>query len=223
MSETNESVITVDVTHEEELAADGFDLFVHVRGLSLFTGSSAFEKAAEVKSLVSAVVAAGITRSDVALVGVHVDVESGLLSKSSSARYSLRIRSADCECLSRVLSSIASAKNVTVDSLDWRYPEGETAKQAWLRAAATKARGRAEAIADALGMMIHHVVRVTTPLGGTSPMHHQPRPSGIGYGSIPTKSLRGGGQVDLGLEVAPTKRVELDVRVELTARPRSDA
>ena len=63
MSEPIETLITVDVTHEEELGADGFDLFVTVRGSSLFTGSSAFDKAAEVKSIVASAIAAGTVRA----------------------------------------------------------------------------------------------------------------------------------------------------------------
>src|SRR5262249_48576252 len=147
MLDSPETVLTVDLDHEEELGADGFDLFVTVRGSSVITGNTAFEKAAEVKALVTGLVSTGVQREDVSLVGAQVDVESGLLSKSSSARYALRIRSHATDRLAAVLSVIASAKNASIDRLEWRYPEGEDAKQRWLRIAVTKARGRAEAMA----------------------------------------------------------------------------
>lgn len=214
-TETVLTVLTVDVTHDEELTADGFDLFVTVRGSSVFTGSAAFEKAAEVKSLVSAVVAVGIVRTDVSLVGVHVDVESGLLSKSSSARYSLRVRASNSERLGPVLSAVAAARNATVDQLEWRYPEGESAKEAWLAAAVTKARGRAKAMAAALGLTIARVKSVRTPLEGNVAFAGGPVHMTTSYGMAKSRSR--GDQVDLGLEVAPTKKVETSARVEFVA------
>jgi len=222
MGDTSETVLTVDVTHEEELAADGFDLFVTVRGSSVFTGRSAFDKAAEVKALVASVVSIGVVRDDISLVGLQVDVESGLLSKSSSARYSLRVRSHEVDKLTGVLSAIASAKNATVDRLEWRYPEGEEARHGWLRAAARKARGRADAMAEALGIAITGIKRVSAPIAAAI----TPVPGMQGGGMESYSSSYGGapapgrsGRVDLGLEVAPTKRVEIDVRVELLAKP----
>jgi len=205
------TIIRVDVTHEEELVADGFDLFVTVRGSSVFTGRAAFEKAAEVKSLVEGVRVVGLGRDDVSLVGVQVDVESGLLSKSSSARYSLRMRAGEVERLADVLTAVASAKNATVDRLVWRYPEGEDARQAWLRAAVASARGRADAIAGGLGLRVTGVRRVITPVA--PPM---PRPVMLGAPqAAPTRGR--GGSVDLGVDVAPTRQTAIDVRVDFVA------
>jgi uncharacterized protein YggE len=220
MPPTPPTVIAVDVTHDEELDADGFDLFVTVRGSSVFTGRAVFEKAAEVRALVDSLGAAGIARADVTLMGLHVDVESGLMSKSSSAVYSLRVRSNQVEQLAAAVTAIAQAKSATVSRLAWRYPDGEETTQAMLRSAIRKARGRAEAMAEGAGLRIDSVSRVTTPGAVIEPSPAGPPPPGLAYGSgAPALGMDRARRVDLGLEVAPTRRVSVAVIVELTAVP----
>jgi hypothetical protein len=219
MQSVDKSIIAIDVIREEYLSANGFDVFVTIRGASFFTGNTAFEKAEEVKSLVEAIVAAGVPRSDVSLVGVRVDVESGFLAKSSSAHYSLRVRSNDCDKLSSVLSAVSSAKNVKIDALEWRYPEDEAAQQTWLRLAVADARGRANAIAEGLGLTITGVERVTTPISpATSRSTSSPGSEWGGRPGAPSLRRRTT-EVDLGLEVAPMKRVDIEVHAEFAAQP----
>ncbi len=221
MSPTPPTVIAVDVTHDEELEADGFDLFVTVRGSSVFTGRAVFEKAAEVRALVDSLGAAGIARTDVTLMGLHVDVESGLMSKSSSAVYALRVRSSQVEQLAPAVTAIAQAKSATLSRLVWRYPEGEETTQAMLRSAIRKARGRAEAMAEGAGLRIDSVSRVTTPGAVIEPVPGGPPHLGSpAYGSgAPGIGMDRARRVDLGLEVAPTRKVSVAVIVELTAVP----
>ncbi|MBC7809310.1 MAG: hypothetical protein H7145_24510, partial [Akkermansiaceae bacterium] len=52
--------ITISAQADEELEASGADIYVAVRGASLFSGDSALKKAREVAGLVTALVEVGI-------------------------------------------------------------------------------------------------------------------------------------------------------------------
>src|SRR5262245_16129339 len=92
--------IVVSATHHH---ADAADLHVIVRGSSLVTGSAALKKAAEARRLVEDLAAAGLADEDVALQGVSAEVSSGLLGRSSTAQYRLRVRVRDLDRLPDVL------------------------------------------------------------------------------------------------------------------------
>jgi uncharacterized protein YggE len=209
VAESRETLITLDAGHEEHLVADGFDVFVTVRGSALFAGNAAFEQAAEVKALVSEVAAAGVSQDDISLVAVHVDLESGVLSKSSSARYTVRICGHDTGQVGDVLTCIAAAKNASIDRLIWRYPEDEGVQRRCLTAAGRKARERAEAIAEGFGLSVSDIRRIVSPVADTTRTFD-------GGASMPTVG-RSPNVIELGLGAPPTKRVRVDVRVEFVA------
>jgi uncharacterized protein YggE len=132
--------------HREEIYASHANLFVTVRGSSVFSGNEAMKKAREVSQLVEALTSSGLSKDAIQLLGVHLETASGALLKSSSAIYRLRVR---CE----MLDIIAAQKNSTLERIEWKYPE-EAAREQGLDAAIAKGKARAEKVAAALGVKL---------------------------------------------------------------------
>ncbi len=156
-------LLRVVITREDELEASHADLRVTVRGSSLVTGSAALTKAREVAALVSALGGIGVPEGSIRVEDVAVQVESGLLTKSSSATYTLKIRCAKLESLADVLGVITSQKNVQLGHIDWGYPESDDLRTRALVDCATRATERARRIADALGVKLLGVHRFGEP------------------------------------------------------------
>jgi len=85
-------LIEVVANIEEDVAADGVDIQVSVDGSSLFTGRAALSKAREVHQLVEALAQVGVPENQIFVEGIRATTTSGIFSKSSSAHYSLRVR-----------------------------------------------------------------------------------------------------------------------------------
>jgi uncharacterized protein YggE len=154
------SAIEVSAHHEEDVAADRVDLFVDVEGSSLFTGRAALSKAREVHQLVNELALVGIPEDQIFIESVRATTTSGIFSKSSSARYSLRVHCRSIERLGDVLGAIASQKNVSMNQMDWGYDESPTASARRLGACAAIAKEKARAIADALGVRLGAPYRI---------------------------------------------------------------
>src|SRR5690606_37042886 len=87
--------IKISTSYKEEISATHADLHVTVKGSSIVSGNEAMKKAKEVNQLVETVTSFGVKSEAVTLQGVHLETESGVLLKSSSAIYRLKIRCED--------------------------------------------------------------------------------------------------------------------------------
>ena len=203
--------ILVTVSHEEEIEADHADLFVTIRGASLFTGQAALTKAREVAQLVAALQAVGISDSEIRLQGVRADVTSGVLGKTSSATYSLKIRCARLEMLAETLGAITSQKNTSLQSLVWGYADNEEQKLQWLDACIAQANAKAQRVAAGLEVRLLGVVSFsetyTDPEAGVSP-RSQSDGFGVSRARNPSTFTE-----DLGMEVSHTKTIKLTISV----------
>src|SRR5215469_17989490 len=86
-----ETTISITATRKQEVSADKADLQVTIKGSSLVTGSAALKKAKEVNELVTALLAVGVKEDELSLRGIQVQSSNGVLTRSTSASYSLRI------------------------------------------------------------------------------------------------------------------------------------
>jgi uncharacterized protein YggE len=198
-------VIIVSAQHEEELAADRAEVLVSVEGSSLVTGRAALQKAKEVSRLVEELAKVGI--GEPALEGVRAEVSSGILSKSSSANYRLRVKIDELALLPDALGAITGAKNVRLEALLWRYPESVEKQAGWLKAALADANLKAAAMAEALGTKIVGVHKCTE-----QPIN-EAAPQAAYFGGDMTRA-RKSANVDLGFELGHKKRVGVSVTVE---------
>src|SRR6185437_2133667 len=88
---------------------------------------------------------------------------SGLLTKSSSATYTLRVRCNKLDTLADVLGAITSQKTVELQNLEWGYPDDEALRTGWLVKCAQRANERAKQLSEALGVKLLGVHRFGEP------------------------------------------------------------
>jgi uncharacterized protein YggE len=151
--ESKPDTIKISASHREEIFADRADLFVTVKGSSVFSGDQAMKKAREVSELVEALTSFGLNPDAIHLQGVHIETSSGTLLKSSNALYRLRIHCEKLDQLAELLDIIASQKNAALERIQWKYPE-ETAREHGLETALGKAKSKAEKVASSLGVKL---------------------------------------------------------------------
>jgi len=150
---TKPDTIKISASQREEISASHADLFVTVKGSSVVSGDQALKKAKEVSQLVEALTSFGLSPEAIHLQGVHIETSSGVLLKSSSATYRLKVKCEKLDQLAEVLDIIASQKNATLERIDWKYPE-EAARERGLEAALAKAKSKADKVARSLGVKL---------------------------------------------------------------------
>ncbi len=149
-----ETTISVTATRREEIKADKAELHVTIKGTSLVTGSAALKKAKEVNQLVTALIAVGVKEDEISLQDIQVESSNGMLTRTSSASYSLRVRCSNLDLLGEILGAISGQKTVTLDQLLWRYPDHKELRMQWLEGGIAEAKERAARIAAALGVKL---------------------------------------------------------------------
>ena len=210
--EYNPDVLVITAKHEESVSAERAVLFVTVQGASLVTGRAALKKAKEVKSLVEALETCGVTESDIGLEGVHAQVSSGILGKSSSATYRLRIQCDELDALPDVLGAITSAKNSELDQLVWRYPESAEQQAQWLRLCIAQANTKAEAAAAAMGVRPVGVHRLTEQVLNDPDSKVRQHDATIQFAAPSIARARS--TPDMGFDLSHQKRAGMRVSVE---------
>lgn len=147
-------IIVVELSAEHELEADYVDAVVEVKASEFFTGNAAFINAREVASLVSKMEELGVLASAFTLQAVQAETSEGLLSRSSSARYTVRIRLVDMGRVGDVLAAISGLKQATLRELRWGYTRELEARQDWLEALARESVKKARRVAAGLGVAL---------------------------------------------------------------------
>jgi uncharacterized protein YggE len=151
--ESKPDTIKVSASQREEISANHADLFVTVKGSSVFSGDQAMKKAKEVSQLVEALTSFGLSPEAIHLQGVHIETASGALLKSSSATYRLKVRCEKLDQLAEILDIIGGQKNAALERIAWKYNEEEARERA-LMAALEKAKSKADKVAKSLGVKI---------------------------------------------------------------------
>ena len=205
--ESKPDTIKVSAYNREEILASHADLFVTVRGSSVFSGNEAIKKAREVSELVDELTRLGISTENIHLQGVHIESSSGALLKSSSAIYRLRIRSEKLEQVAELIDIFASQKNATLERIDWKYPE-ETAHERGLEAALVKAKVKAEKIAAIMGVKLLGVYDfIENTYDQEAPIPFQPQ-------AVMMKSrMAESAEPSLGMEIQHSKTVQVNVEI----------
>lgn len=151
--DTKPDTIKVSATHREEIFASHANLYVTVKGSSLFSGNEAMKKAKEVSQLVDALTRFGLSPEAIHLQGVRIETASGTLLKSSSAIYHLKVKTETVDQLAGLLDIIAEQKNASLERIEWKYPEDE-ARERGLESAIAKGKAKAEKVAAAMAVKL---------------------------------------------------------------------
>ncbi len=171
-------LIAVRETASSDVNASGATLAVRIAGQSFFTGNEAFKKAAEVANLVSALKELGLSEDDVHLLNVSTEVESGILTKTSSATYHLRVNCQSIELLGRVLAAISSQKNSRLAAISWQYPDLARTTRDLIQTAVHAAKDAARAVADSLAVPLLGVHKLSYDISGLDTELRVPEVSG---------------------------------------------
>ena len=151
--ESKPDTIKVSSTYKEEIPATHADLHVTVKGSSIVGGNEAMKKAKEVNQLIEALTSFGLKSEAVTLQGIHIETESGVLLKSSSATYRLKIRCEELGQLAGLLDVISSQKNAALEKIEWKYNEDE-ARERGLSIALEKVKIKAQKIAASFNVKL---------------------------------------------------------------------
>jgi uncharacterized protein YggE len=203
--------ITATVSRREEIRADKVDIHVTIKGSSLVTGNAALKKAKEVSQLVSALLEVKIKEEDITLTSVHAESSSGILGKSTSATYQLRIKSNDLELLADVLGVVTAQKNAKLDHLGWRYPDDKKLKGEWLQSCLSEAKEKAGAIAAGLGVRLLGV-HTFSEKWLDSEQAERPYLSEV-RGAVLAKAMRAQ-PIDLGFPLSHSKWLEIQLEAQ---------
>jgi uncharacterized protein YggE len=207
----NPDTISVTVSRSEELEAEKADIHVTIRGASLVTGSAAIKHAREVALMATALAEIGVNEQQIRLKGIHAESSGGLLGRSTSASYHVRVRCEDLGKLADVLAVITAQRHATLDYLSWHYPE-EKIKPEWLRTCLAEAVKKGNAVASGLGVKllgVHDFQERWTD----SEQPNQPRLTEVS-GMIPALAAVRSARVEVGVPLSNTKSVELQLTVK---------
>jgi uncharacterized protein YggE len=210
-----EDTITVSATAREEVAAHQADLILLIKGASFVRGSAALSKAREVQQLVAELQKLNLPADSFVVEDVRLEVSGGMALKSSAAQYQLRVRRVAVDDVVDVLGVISGAKNVVLNSLEWRYPDDDAMRNGWLAACLRRAMLKAQVCAETLGVRLIGVAALSETL--SDEYQHQrfvmPQAAGKSRSSAALGFLsREEGDLPLG------QRKQVEIRVEVSYR-----
>ena len=158
--------ISVSESARREITATGARLAVRIAGQAFFTGREAFKKAAEVCACVAGLSENGIGEEHVQIKNVSTQVDSGFLTKSSSATYDLEVTCDSMELLGPAVATISSLKNSELLSIAWKYSNVDEVKREVLQEAVRSSKDSADAIVSALNASLAGVHRLKYEISG---------------------------------------------------------
>jgi len=205
--EAKPDTIKVSAYSRAEVPASHADLFVTVRGSSVFSGNEAMKKAREVSQLVDELTRFGLPPANIQLQGVHIESSGGALLKTSSAIYRLRVRSDKLDQIPELIDIFAAQKNAAVERIDWKYPE-EAAYEAALEAAIARAKARAGKVAETMGVRLLGVYDFMENVYDQEP----PMPFRQEAGLMKAR-MADSAEPALGMDIQHSKTVQVNVEI----------
>jgi uncharacterized protein YggE len=214
--ESKPDTIKISAFHREEIFASHANLYVTVKGSSVVSGNEAMKKAREVSQLVEALTSPALSKVEgfglspeaIQLLGVHIETASGMLLKSSSATYRLRIKVEKLEQIAELLDIIASQKNATLERIEWKYPE-EAVRERALEAAIAKGKAKAQKVAAAMGVKLLGVYDfIENVYDEEMPVPFQPQAA-----MMKTRMAASVAEQGLGMDIQHSKTVQVNVEI----------
>jgi uncharacterized protein YggE len=208
--------ITIEVVEADQINADRVDLFVTIKGTSLFTGQEALKKAREVHELVEGLTGFGLLEEDILLQNIQSNVSTGFIGQHSSATYRLRIVCRELDQLADIIGIITSQKNTNLSRMAWKYSDFEDFKTQLLEKCLTQSKEKAERVAKSLGVDLLGVHDFKEEMYDSEigPLH-QPVAARPRAASMTRVSMK----EELGLSVSHAKRITLKVTTKYRVGP----
>jgi uncharacterized protein YggE len=208
--------ITIETDDEVEIYANRVDIYVTIKGKSLFTGQEAFKKAREVSDLVENLTNYGLQEKDILLQGIQTEVSTGVIGKQSSAEYRLRIKCRKLDELADVLGIITTQQNTKLGQLIWRYDDAEEQQSKLLEKCISRSKKKAEKVASSLGIKLLGVHEFNERTGDTELSVLSQPVAARGAVAFSSKAVT---KETLGLSVSHSKRVNLRLTIKYRVSP----
>jgi hypothetical protein len=145
------------------------------------------------------------------LQSVSAEAHTGAITKTSHAKYRLRVHCADLPLLPSVVGIITAQKNTALSLLEWGYPDTDARRDDWLLACIARVNDKATKIA-ALSIRILGVATFSEVLADPEAYTRLQVPTfSDSPGMMRARQMT---SEDLGLEVSHTKTVQVSVKVD---------
>lgn len=204
-------LLRVSVDHLVRISATSARVHARVHGSSLVATGTAGRKAAEVRDVVAALAARGLSEDAVEVAGIRLTTSNGRILHSQTVEIQLVV-SADPERLPDVLGVLADRPGVAVEHVEWVYDEFEASIVAAAEAM-TKARRKAEAIAAAAGLEV-------TGIANASDSWSMPQPQAeLADSAMMYEARAAGAPLDLGVELNSTTELSTHLTVDFELSP----
>lgn len=213
-------IVTIRTDAEAEVPASHAFLNVHLQSEQGYGGKAPAKQTKEVAALIAALKQAGVEEGDVSILGIHMSVTQGLLSKSSQARYDLKIKIAELDQLPPALITISSAKNATLDKVDWQFATERDVKRELLAKCVADAYAKATLVVTGLQQRIIGVEQFDESgqnHGPPPPMMARPAPAPSAPGFAASRASEPEPAMDL--VVAHSRRIVVNVAVQFRVEP----
>jgi hypothetical protein len=220
--ERSERLIIVHASATDEVNASGADLMVTVEGASLFSGKEALRKAKELRRLIDALGRFGLDEDDIMVEGIEATSQAGLLTRSSSALYRLRIGCDQLELLADILEIITAQKTARLEQTLWRYDGLGQTRASLLGKCADEAARKATTIALTLGVAlgpIHRLVELGAESSAHDPGHFFGEQAANETAGVPTAVRRRTLKDELSFAIVNRRPVRVAVQAEFAIGP----
>ena len=214
-------VLRVSETETDEIDAARAFVMINVASEKVLFGNAAIAASEDLKSIVTKIKAVS-EDVEVDIEAVSLATNSGILSKNSTANYTIRLTVNDLNALGAILGICSEGKKMSVISVIWDYEEDE-AKLSLIKSAIRKAKRKADEMMGEIGYSIIGIRSCSdsyqTPNIGEIIISGPDAP-GFG-GTIESARRRAGGAmraVDFGAQFKSKKQISATCTVEFLVR-----
>jgi len=211
-------VLRVSETETVEIEAARAFVMINVASEKVFFGNAAIEASEDLKSIVAKIKTVS-EDVEVDTEAVSLATNSGILSKNSTANYTIRLTVNDLNALGAILGICSEGKKMSVMSVIWDYEEDE-AKLSLIKSAIRKAKRKADEMMAEIGYSIIGVRSCSdsyqTPNIGEIIISGPDAPR---FGaSMESARRRGGPAVDFGAQFKSKKQISATCTIEFLVR-----
>ena len=211
-------VLRVSETETAEIEAARAFVMINVASEKVLFGNAAIAASEDLKSIVAKIKTAS-ENVEVDTEAVSLATNSGILSKNSTANYTIRLTVNDLNALGAILGICSEGKKMSVLSVIWDYEEDE-AKLSLIKSAIRKAKRKADEMMAEIGYSIIGIRSCSdsyqTPNIGEIIISG---PGATGYvDTMESPRRRAGAAVDFGAQFKSKKRISATCTVEFLVR-----
>ena len=209
-------ILRVTARETTKVTASSAKLHLRIEGETFVMGNAVTQRSREVRELVAALKAFGITDDDVNVAGVQAKLNQGFLTKGTKVIFNLLVTAQDIAVIGDLLGAIANARHAELERIEWVFENEEIALEL-----SGRAMGKAQRKASTMAAAIGHVI---VGLRAASDSLELPDVSDVVLHAqdllMERSRIAPGGRVDLGTEFKATREIAVVVSAEFMVKPK---